>query len=289
MSTSAPLTQRLMQLSLLAAVSTVVLKFMAWRMTGSVGLFSDAAESLVNVFAAGFALLALRVAALPPDENHTFGHEKIEYFSAALEGTLILVAAGAIIYGGIARLLAPQPVTRLGLGLGVSVFASLINGAVAVLMMRVARQEDSIVLEADAHHLLADVWTSLGVVLALLLLLVFPRAYWLDPIVAIAVSLNILRTALDLIKRAADGLMDVALPPIEVELLQRVLRQRLPPEAGISRLRTRKSGSRRFIEFNLLLPGDMTVSASHGLCDQLEEAIHAEFAKSEVVIHVEPA
>jgi cation diffusion facilitator family transporter len=283
-----PHTQRLMLLSIIAAFGTLALKYTAWRMTGSIGLFSDAAESLVNVFAASFALIALRVSALPPDDNHAYGHEKIEYLSAAFEGALILVAAGAIIYSAITRFVDPVPVSQLGWGLGVSVFASFINGTVAVLMLRVARKEDSIVLEADAHHLLSDVWTSLGVVVALVLLILFPSAHWLDPLVAILVALNILRTALDLIKRAADGLMDVALPPIEVDLLDRALKLRLPSEAAIARLRTRKSGSRRFIEFNLLLPGEMTVAASHDLCDLLEAVIHTEFANSEVVIHVEP-
>ena len=283
-----PIMQRMMMLSIAAAVGTVVLKFAAWKLTGSVGLFSDAAESLVNVAAAVFALVALRVAALPPDENHTFGHEKVEYFSAGLEGALILVAAGAIIYSAIARLLSPAGVHALGVGLLVSVLASLINGVVAMTMRRVAKAEDSIVLEADAHHLMADVWTSMGIVLGLLLIMVFPRALWLDPLIAILVALNILRTALDLLKRAADGLMDVALPPIEVAMLYKVLESSLPAGSHISRLRTRKSGSRRFINFNLLLPGEMTVAASHALCDQLEDAIHGEFAHSEVVIHVEP-
>lgn len=285
---SLPLTQRMMLLSVMAAVGTVVLKFVAWKMTGSIGLFSDAAESLVNVFAALFGLLALRVSALPPDDNHAFGHEKIEYLSAGVEGTLILVAAGAIIYGAIARLLDPVGVERLGVGLLVSAAASLVNGLMAVTMMRVAKWHDSIVLEADAHHLLADVLTSAGVIVGLLLILVFPHALWLDPLIAILVALNILRTALDLIKRAVDGLMDVALPPIEVALLNKVLQGSLPAPARLEKLRTRKSGSRRFIDFNLMLPGDMTVAASHDLCDALEAAIHAEFANSEVVIHVEP-
>lgn len=284
-----PLTQRMMLLSIAAALGTLVLKFAAWKITGSIGLFSDAAESLVNVFAAGFALLALRVSALPPDDNHAFGHEKIEYLSAALEGTLILLAAGAIIFSAAARLREPAPVSSLGVGLAVSVLASLVNGVVALLMLRVAKSHDSIVLEADAHHLLADVWTSVGIVVGLLLLLVFPQRQWLDPVIAILVALNILRTALELIRRAVDGLMDVALPPIEVELLQKILgNSLLPPSSRLEKLRTRKSGSRRFIEFNLLLPGDMTVAASHALCDSLEAAIHLEFAHSEVVIHVEP-
>ena len=177
---------------------------------------------------------------------------------------------------------------ELGWGLLVSALASLVNGVVAVAMMRVAKARDSIVLEADAHHLLADVWTSAGIIVGLLLIMVFPHALWLDPLIAILVALNILRTALELIRRAADGLMDVALPPIEVALLQKILKSSLPPTSRLEKLRTRKSGSRRFIEFNLLLPGEMTVAASHALCDQLEDVIHVEFANSEVVIHVEP-
>lgn len=283
-----PLTQRMMLLSILAAIVTLVLKFGAWKLTGSVGLFSDAAESLVNLFAAVFGLFALRISALPPDSNHAFGHDKAEYFSAGLEGALILVAAGTIIYAAIARLIDPAPVAELGWGLTVSVVASAVNAGVALLMLKVAKDKDSIVLEADAHHLLTDVWTSIGVVGGLLMLFVFPKAQWLDPVIAILVALNVLRTALDLIKRAADGLMDVALPPIEVELLEKVLQGTLPITAKIVQLRTRKSGSRRFIVFNLLLPGEMSVQDSHDLCDVLEEAIHAEFKNSEINIHVEP-
>lgn len=284
-----PLTQRMMLLSIVTAVATVVLKFAAWKMTGSIGLFSDAAESLVNVVAALFGLFALRVSALPPDDNHAFGHEKIEYMSAAIEGTLIMVAAGAILYSSVSRLLAPRPVTELGIGLGVSAVASVINGAVAVLMLRVAKAHDAIVLEADAHHLLADVWTSLAIIVGLLLVMALPHLTWLDPVIAILVALNILRTALELIRRATDGLMDVALPPVEVEMLQKILRGSLPEGSHLERLRTRKSGSRRFVEFVLLVPGAMSVADSHAVCDALEDVVRGEFPGSEVLIHVEPA
>lgn len=288
MVTRLPLQQRMMLLSVVAALLTMALKFGAWALTGSVGLFSDAAESVVNLFAALFGLAALRVAAMPPDHNHAFGHDKAEYFSSGLEGALIFVAAGTIIYAAIGRLITPAPVESLGWGLAIALVASAVNAGVALVMMRVARREDSIVLEADAHHLLTDVWTSVAIVAGLLLLLVFPSAYWLDPVIAILVALNILRTALDLIKRSLDGLMDAALPAPEVEMLEKILNNHLPTPARIVRLRTRKSGSRRFIAFNLLVPGMMTVQSSHDLCDALEDAIRAEFAKSEITIHVEP-
>ncbi len=284
-----PLTQRIMLLSIAAALITIILKFGAWWLTGSVGLFSDAAESVVNLLAASFALFALRLAATPPDDGHMFGHDKAEYFSSALEGSLILVAAGAIIYAAVERLLNPQPIGELGWGLLISLLASAVNAVVALLMLRVARQEDSIVLEADAHHLLTDVWTSVGVVAGLLLLLLWPQAQWLDPLIAILVALNILRTAWELLQRSLNGLMDAALPPRETALLQKVLDKALYDQpARLGRLRTRKAGSRRFINFDVYMPAQWSVQQSHDLCDVLEAAIHAEFSKADISIHVEP-
>lgn len=291
MATSMPLQQKVMLLSIAAAIVTIILKFGAWAMTGSVGLFSDAAESVVNLFAASFAFYALRLSALPPDDGHEFGHDKIEYFSSGLEGLLIFIAAGAIIYAAADRLLHPAPVESLGMGLMVSLLASGVNAAVALIMLRVAKQQDSIVLEADAHHLMTDVWTSVGVVAGLLLVMWLPQAGWLDPAIAILVALNILRTAWELLRRSLNGLMDAALPPRETELLRRVLKEALAKEhtdGRVGRLRTRKSGSRRFVNFNLWLPDTLSVVDAHDLCDRLEDAIHAEFANSDINIHVEP-
>lgn len=285
-----PLTQKMMLLSIVAALLTIALKFLAWGLTGSVGLFSDAAESVVNVFAATFALFALRVAAQPPDDNHAYGHEKAEYFSSALEGLLIMVAAGAIMYAAVNRLFNPAPVESLGIGLALSLFASAINGGVAWLLFKVAKQEDSIVLEADAHHLLTDVWTSVGVVLGLVLVMLIPSAGWLDPVIAIIVALNILRTAWELIRRSMDGLMDIAWPENELAELETAIKQALQkyPNAQVGRLRTRKSGSRRFVSFILWVPDELTVVAAHKVCDDLEAELEATFNNTDVDIHMEP-
>ncbi len=198
----------------------------------------------------------------------TLGHHKAEYFSSALEGLLILVAAGTIIYASVQRLLAPAPLESLGLGLLISLAASVVNGGVATAMMRVAKREDSIVLEADAHHLLTDVWTSVGILAGLAVVFFVPGAVWLDPVIAIAVALNIARVAYVLLRRSIDGLMDAALPVGEQKQIRRAVAAVLPPGARAVRLRTTKAGSVRFITFDLLLPGEMTVAASHAVCDR---------------------
>lgn len=277
-----------MLLSIAAALATMALKFTAWALTGSVGLFSDAAESVVNLLAALFGLYALQVSARPPDADHAFGHHKVEYFASAFEGVLILVAAGTISYAAAERLRSPAPLADLGVGLAISLLAAAVNGAVAVTMMRVAKRTDSIVLEADARHLLTDVWTSLGVLAGLAVLFVAPGAAWLDPAIAIAVSLNIARIGFVLVKRSVDGLMDVSLPHGEKRKIEEAIRAVLPESAAMAHLRTVKAGSVRFIVFDLLVPGSMTVDESHALCDCLEAAIEAELAPCRVAIHVEP-
>ena len=283
-----PLQQKMMVLSIAAALATMALKFSAWALTGSVGLFSDAAESLVNLVAALFGLYALRVAARPPDEGHALGHHKAEYFASALEALLILVAAGAIVYAAVDRLRHPQPLADLGVGLGISVGAAVINGAVAAALLRVGKRVDSIVLEADGRHLLTDVWTSAGVLVGLGVVMVVPEASWLDPVIAIAVAANIARTGVMLGRRSVDGLMDHSLPPAELSRIDRVIAAALPDPCRISRLRTHKAGSVRFVTFDLLVPGAMSVEAAHALCDRLEDALRAELPPSEVTIHVEP-
>ncbi len=286
-----PLPQRMMLLSIAGAVATIAIKAAAWRMTGSVGLLSDAAESLVNLFAATFAFAALRIAARPPDAGHAWGHGKVEYFSSGLEGGLILLAALAIIWAAVDRLLHPVAITGLGLGLMLSLVASAINGAVACALLRVARREDSLVLEADAHHLLTDVWTSVGIVLALCLVLVFPQAPWLDPLVAIAVALNIARVAWRLLSASVQGLMDASLPMREQRVIAGILARTLDAEAipaKICRLRSRRAGSHRFLAFQLRVPGDLSVDVAHDLCDRLEAALRRDFPQIETDIHVEP-
>lgn len=280
--------QRAMLVSMAAAISTIGLKFGAYFLTGSVGLYSDAMESLVNLAAAVLGFVLLGIAAAPADDEHPFGHQKAEFFASGAEGLLILLAAGAIAWTAITRFFEPTPVARMDFGLLLSFGATVINALAAWWLMKVARAEKSIAVEADAHHLLTDVWTSVGVILALALLLVFPSAWWLDPLVALVVALNIVRTGLMLMKRSVDVLMDVQLPPDEFRRVDDALRMHLPADASIQGLRTRHAGHRRFIEFNLLLPGQWTVAQSHQLCDALEDAVRAEFPATEIVIHVEP-
>ncbi|HEY6355230.1 MAG TPA: cation diffusion facilitator family transporter, partial [Burkholderiaceae bacterium] len=201
-----------LKLSVAVAVATMALKFGAWWLTGSVGLLSDALESLVNLAGAAFALLMVTVAAAPPDQDHPYGHHKAEYFSSGFEGLLILAAALGIIWAAAERLFHPQPLQSLGLGLGLSVLSSVINGALAYAMMRKAREHRSVALEADARHLFTDVWTSAGVVVGLMAVAV-TGWLWLDPVIAIAVALNIVREAVRLLWGATDGLMDRALEP----------------------------------------------------------------------------
>ena len=278
----------MMLLSIAAAIATMTIKFVAYRLTDSVGLFSDATESLVNLAAALFGFYALRVASRPPDADHAFGHQKVEYFASALEGALIVVAAAWIAEAAVVRLRTPEPLGQLGLGLLISLGASAINGATALALLRVARREDAIVLEADGRHLLTDVWTSLGVLAGLSLVLVFPGALWIDPLVALLVALNIARVGYALLRRSVDGLMDVALPATEQELIARVVHKVLPVSASIADLRTRKAGSLRFISFDLRVPGTMTVACSHALCDVIEGALRAALPPCSVTIHVEP-
>jgi len=280
--------QRAMLLSMTAALITMALKFSAWALTDSVGLLSDAVESLVNLAAATLGFVLLGLAAMPADDDHPFGHEKAEYFSSGAEGMMILLAAASIAWAAINGLLDPRPVGKLDIGLMLSLLATGVNALAAWWLMRVARAEKSLAVEADAHHLLTDVWTSVGVVLALLLLLAFPQAWWLDSVIALAVALNIVRTGITLMARSIDGLMDMQLPPDELARIDAALQKHLPATTGMTALRTRQAGQRRFIEFNLLVPGQWPVRQSHELCDELEDAVHQEFADSDILIHVEP-
>ncbi|MGC4094336.1 MAG: cation diffusion facilitator family transporter [Polyangiaceae bacterium] len=280
--------QRAMLLSMAAALATMALKFGAWSLTGSVGLFSDAVESLVNLAAAVIGFILLGLAALPADDNHPFGHEKAEYFASGAEGMLIFLAAFAIAWKSVQGLLQPAAPQALDIGLLLSLAATGINAAAAWWLLRVAHEEKSLAVEADARHLLTDVWTSVGVVLALGLLMIFPQAHWLDPLIALLVAINILRTAFELIRRSVDGLMDMQLPAEELQQIEKVLQATLPAGTASHGLRTRQAGTRRFVEFNLLVPGNWPVRESHALCDELEAALHRVFADSDVVIHVEP-
>ena len=280
--------QRMAVLSIATSIATLSLKFGAYSLTGSVSLYSDAVESLVNLVAATVALIVLIVAERPADETHPWGHEKAMYFSSGLEGALILVAAFSIGWAAVQRLAQPELPGDLGLGIGISLVASALNAVVAIILMRFAKRHDSIVLEADAHHLLTDVWTSVGVVAALAILIFMPEWKILDPLVALLVAANIIKTGVSLMRRSADGLMDSALPKGDLVTFEKAIVDALPEFARFSALRARKSGSLRHVEFNLLLPPDTTVAISHELCDALEAAINGVFKKTSAVIHVEP-
>lgn len=274
-------------LSIGAAAATIVLKVAAWRITGSVGLLSDALESGVNLVAALAAFFALSLAAKPADREHPYGHFKAEYFSSGLESALILLAAAAILVTAVERLLAPEPLQQLGAGLGLSVVASAINALVAWLLLRGGRRFHSITLRADAQHLLTDVWTSLGVVVAVGLVQLTGQTV-LDPLIAIAVALNIVVMGWKLLRETASGLLDHALPEAEQQQLEALLAAHTGEGLAVHALRTRVAGSRRFVVFHLLVPGHWPVQAGHDLCERLEREIADALPRTDVTIHLEP-
>ncbi|ACU90111.1 cation diffusion facilitator family transporter [Desulfomicrobium baculatum] len=276
-------------LSIGASLLTMALKFGAFFLTGSVGLFSDAVESVVNLTAGLIALMAIILAYRPADQSHAYGHGKVEYFSSGMEGILICIAALGIAYASAQRFLHPQELHFLGTGIVVATLAGAVNFAVSRIMLRAAREYDSIVLEADAKHLLTDVWTSAGLVSALAVMHFAPPSWQiLDPILGLIMSVNIIWTGVGLVRRSAAGLMDEGLPTDEIFLITDVIKRIGGTEAGFHALRTRKSGSVRFVDFHLLVPGSMTVQESHDLCCDIEESIKAGLPGSQTTIHVEP-
>jgi cation diffusion facilitator family transporter len=280
-------------LSILAAIITLVLKSLAYWLTGSVGLLSDACESLINLVAATVAFVSLWVSAKPVDTTHTYGHEKIEFFSSGLEGVLIVGAAVAIAFYAVRRLILPEELEQLDLGVGISVIASLINYIVARILLNAGRKHSSIVLEADGKHLMTDVWTSGGVVCGLVVMQLADKFWavkipWLDPVIALAVAGNITWTGLGLVRRSFDGLMDHALPEEEQERIRAAIESNLEPGMHFHALRSRQAGSRRFIDFHLLVPGKMSVSAAHALIQRIEQAIHDVLPDCEITVHAEP-
>ncbi|KDE10403.1 cation diffusion facilitator family transporter [Rhodococcus aetherivorans] len=280
---------RFMLLSLAAAVVTIVLKASAAWATGSVGFLSDALESGVNLVAAVVALIALRVAARPPDASHHFGHGKAEYVSALVEGAMIFVAATAIVWTAIERLISPIPLVQPGLGLALTTVASLINLAVGITLQRVGRTHRSITLVADGKHLLTDVWTSAGVIVGIVLVTV---TGWepLDPIVALVVGVNILWTGYRLLRGSVSGLLSAALPQHEQDQVNAVLdRFRAECPVEFAPLRTVESGRQRQVFVVVTVPGDWTVRTAHDMADRIEAAIDAVLPHTETFIHVEPA
>jgi cation diffusion facilitator family transporter len=253
-------------------LATMALKFGAWWLTGSVGLLSDALESLVNLVGAAFALLMVAIAAAPPDRDHPYGHHKAEYFSSGFEGMLILAAALGIIWAAADRFIHPQPLQSLSIGLGLSVISSVLNGALAYAMLRKAREHRSVALEADARHLFTDVWTSVGVVVALLAVAV-TGWLWLDPVIAIAVALNIMREAVHLLWGATDGLMDRALEADVQRQIDDTLREFAHQTIRFDHVVTRRAGQRRFVDLHMHMPASWTLQRAAALRATVEQAL----------------
>lgn len=264
--------QVLLRWSIAVAVVTIALKTLAWWLTGSVGLLSDAMESLVNLASAAFALLMVKIAARPADADHQYGHHKAEYFSAGFEGLMIMLAAGGILWTAIQRLLAPQPLEQLGIGLALSVVSSALNGALAWAMLQSSRTHRSIALEGDARHLFTDVWTSAGVVLGVGLV-ALTDWLWLDPVVAIAVAANILREGVHLVWKSSEGLMDRALEPEVLAEIEKTLAQFQHHTIRFDHLSTRRSGQRRFVDLHMHMPANWTLGRAAALRGSVEQAL----------------
>ncbi len=274
-------------ISIGASLLTIALKTSAYLLTNSVGFLSDAVESVVNLMAGVMALAMLTIAARPADDDHAYGHSKAEYFSSTTEGLLILAAAAGIIYSAVQRFAAPQPLERLGIGVAISAAASLVNLAAARILMKAGRRENSITLEADAQHLMTDVWTSVGVIAAIGLVAV---TGWekLDPVIAILVGLNIVRSAFLILSRSIAGLMDASLPKAELEIIARVMGVHEARGAAFHALRTRQSASRRFVSVHMLVPGTWTVHDAHHFAEDFEGDIRRELPGAIVLTHLEP-
>ena len=264
--------QRLLWASVAAAVITIALKAAAWAITGSVGLLSDAMESFVNLASAIFALVMVTIAQRPADAEHPYGHHKAEYFSSGFEGILIIGAAGGILWAAGHRLLDPQPITSVGWGLVLSVASSVINGVLAKVMFDAATVHRSIALEADARHLVTDVWTSVGVVLGIGLV-ALTQWLWLDALVAIGVALNILREGAHLLWRSSQGLMDEALEPEVLQQIQATLREFYHPTIRFDHLSSRRSGQRRFVDLHMHMPASWSLGRAAALRTSVEQAL----------------
>lgn len=280
--------RRYVYLSIGAAVTTIGLKGLAYLLTGSVGLLSDAMESLVNLVAALLALFLLTIAERPPDDEHAYGHTKAEYFSSAAEGALILLAAYSIASAALQRIANPQPLENVGIGLVVSVVASAINFGVARVLLQAGKRYNSITLEADAHHLMTDVWTSAGVIAGIIAV---SLSGWLilDPLIALAVAANIIWSGIQLMRRSALGLLDSAIPQAERDKVVAVLGRFAPQGVAYHSLRTRQAGQRRFISAHILVPGKWTVQRGHNMLEQIEHDIRSTLpGPTTILTHLEP-
>jgi cation diffusion facilitator family transporter len=282
-----PSLTRFAWLSIAAAIATMLLKGVAYQLTGSVGLLSDALESLVNLAGALMALAMLSVAARPPDEDHAYGHGKAEYFSAGAEGALIVIAALSIAVAAVDRLMNPRPLERLGVGLMVSVVAALLNLAVALVLLRAARTHRSATLQASSHHLLTDVWTTAGVLVGVGGVAV---TGWLvlDPLVALFVAANIVWTGGRILRDSVAGLMDTALPASEQQVLRELLQRYAAEGVEHHALRTRRAGAHRFVSVHVLVPPDWSVQQGHDMLERIEADIRRALPPVTVLTHLEP-
>lgn len=275
-------------ISIIASVLTIIIKWLAYSVTGSVGFLSDAMESFINLAAGIIAYVMLTIAARPPDKEHPFGHDKAEYFSSLIEGLLIVLAATGIVYAAINRIYHPKPLEELNIGMGLSLFATLINFITARILLHFGKKHNSITLEADAHHLMTDVWTTVGIVTGI----VFVKlTNWqlLDPLMAIAVAMSIIYTGAKLIIRSTDGLMDKKLSENELEIIRNILNKYKVQGIDYHALYTRKASSKRFISFHLLIPDELNIHTAHEFSKTIEREIEHELPYSDVLIHLEPS
>jgi len=278
---------RYAMLSIGAALITIVLKTIAYLLTDSVGLLSDAMESIVNLVGAVIALSMLVIAAMPPDDSHMYGHSKAEYFASSAEGILILIAAAGIMWAAIGRLISPRPLEELGVGLVISAAASLVNLVVARILIATGKKHNSITLESDGQHLMTDVWTSVGVIGGIALVAV---TNWnvLDPVLAILVALNIIWTGIKLLKRSVSGFMDASLPVEEQKILEDVIA--IYQERGVQfhAVRTRQSAAKRFVSVHMLVPGAWSVHDAHHIAENFEGDVRSQLKDAVVYTHLEP-
>lgn len=279
---------RFIWLSIAAAIITISLKTLAYYVTGSVGLLSDALESIINLVAAVFALFMIKLAEKPADKDHLYGHTKAEYFSSIFEGVLIVIAALTIGYSAIERIFNPQPIQEAFLGIGISVLSTVINLAVALVLLRVGNKHKSITLVADGHHLMTDVWTSVGVVAGVGLIWL-TNIQIIDPIVALIVAGNIIRTGYHILKQSMMGLLDASLPEEEMREIKKILK-RYQDEHGISfhGLRSRQSAMRKFMSVHILVPGSWSVQKGHDLLEEIEEDLRKTLPGITAFTHLEP-
>lgn len=278
---------RMVWIAIAAALATIALKSAAWLLTGSVGLLADAAESLVNLAAAIVALIVVRWAGQPADEDHAYGHDKADYLSAGIEGTMIIVAAVVIAVPAVERLINPRELETVGLGLAVTAVATVINLVVARLLLHVGSEESSVTLQADGHHLMTDVFTSVGVIggVALVAVTGIDR---LDPVIALLVAVNIVVTGMVLVRRALSGLLDKALEVREIERIEVVLDKYREQGISFHALRTRRAAHRAFVSMHVLVPGDWSVQQGHDMAEQIERELRELFDTVTVFTHLEP-